>query len=66
MKEMRVCQKIDTPSFSYRFLSFVISYYLTSSKINSIVYQTDKYSMVQMWTLKYIKSILEVIICYYI
>lgn len=36
-------------------------YYLTSSKINAIVYQIDKYSMVQIWFLKFIKSILDVI-----
>ena len=35
--------------------------YFASSKINTIVYQIDKYSMVQIWSLKFIKSILDVI-----
>ena len=40
----------------------IIYNYLTSSKINTIVYQIDKYLMVQIWSLKFIKSILDVII----
>ena len=35
--------------------------YLTSSKINTVVYQIDMYSMVQIWPLKFKKSILDVI-----
>ena len=35
--------------------------YITFSKINIIVYQIDKYLMVQIWFLKFIKSIFNVI-----
>ena len=40
--------------------------YFTSSKINTIVYQIDKCLMVQIWSLKFIKSILDVILIYYL
>ena len=36
-------------------------HYLTSSKINTIDYQIYKYLMVQIWLIKFIKSILDVI-----
>ena len=45
------------------FLSVYINlFYFTSSKINAIECQKDKYLMVQIWFLKFIKSILDVII----
>ena len=46
-----------TPFFN----EIVIYNYLTSSKINTIVNQIDKRLMVQIWFLKFIKSILYVI-----
>lgn len=54
------CSCYVTPSLTI----VLITYYLrllTSSKINSIVYQIDKCSMVQIWVLKFIKSILDFI-----
>ena len=44
----------------------VIYNYLTSSKVKTIDYQIYKYSMVQIWLLKFIKSILDVILIYYL
>ena len=35
--------------------------YLTSSKVNTVVYQLYKYYMVQIWFLKFVKSVLDVI-----
>ena len=35
-------------------------HHFSYSKINTIVYQIDKYSMVQIWSLKFIKSILDI------
>ena len=46
--------------FIFHLLMFS-SVYFTSSKINTIEYQVYKYSMVQIWFLKFIKSILDVI-----
>lgn len=45
---------------------FLIDFYLASSKTNTIVYQIDKCLMVQIWILKFIKSILDVILIYYL
>ena len=39
-------------------------HHFSSSKINTIVYQIDKCLMVQIWSLKFIKSILNVIYLY--
>lgn len=40
---------------------YVVGCYLTSSKVNTIVYQLYKFYMVQIWFLKFVKSILNLI-----
>lgn len=57
IKKWRATTLSSCPPLAY-YMSTL--YYFTSSKINTIVYQIDKCLMVQIWSLKFIKSILDI------
>ena len=59
-KRQRVAMKLHAVLLFDFFVCFPD--YFTSSKINAIECQKDKYLMVQIWFLKFIKSILDVIL----